>query len=105
MLEVNYAWSSTGSSGGLTAIQLDGFQIQSVLTAQCSTIASTQSFRFETAQESTGPWFNEASTALAGTATASAQANLRLTGPYTWMRPYIQSASTGTYQFRLIAAA
>lgn len=103
MLEVNYTWSSTGSSGGLTALQTDGFHLESVLTCQHSTLASTQSFRFETAQESTGPWFNEGSTSISTGTTA--QVAIRLTGPYTWMRPYLQSASTGTYQFRLIAAS
>lgn len=103
MLEVNHVWTSTGSSGGLTAIYLDGFQTESVLMCQFSTLASTQSFRFETAQESTGPWFNEGSTAISTAVTG--QVVLRITGPYTWMRPYIQSASTGTYQFRLIGAS
>lgn len=103
MLELDYQWTSAGSSGALTAISLSGFHQNSVLFCQASTLASTQSFAFQTAQNSTGPWFTEASTAIAATSLASAQTNLRLTGPYTYMRPYVNSASTGTYTFRLIA--
>jgi hypothetical protein len=101
MLECNFVWQSTGSSGGLTAIRLDGFQAQSVLQIQYSTLATTQSVSFQTAQESTGPWFIEASTSIS--TAASTCINLRVTGPFTWMRPYLHTASTGTYQFRLIA--
>ena len=101
MLEINQVWTSTGSSGGLTAVRLDGFQQHSVLLCQYSTLATTQSVSFQTAQESTGPWFVEASTTIS--TAASTQIALRVTGPYTWMRPYLHTASTGTYQFRLLA--
>lgn len=103
MLEIDYTWTSVGTSGGLTAVELRFPPIESVLTVQHSTLASTQSFRFETAQESTGPWFTEGSTAIS--TGAAAQVALRVTGPYKWMRPFLQSASTGTYQFRLVGVS
>jgi len=103
MFEINQTWTSTGSSGGLTPVYLGGGCMDAALYAQASTLASTQSFAFQTAQESTGPWFTEGSTSIGATANASAQAVLRVTGPFLWMRPYLHSASTGTYQLRLIA--
>lgn len=103
MLEVNHRWTSTGSSGGLTAIRTDGFQLESVLYVFYSTLATTQSVSFQTSEESTGPWVIEA-TASISTAVSSAAA-IRVTGPYTWVRPYIHTESTGTYNFRLVAAS
>lgn len=102
MLEVNHTWTSTGSSGALTAYEVQAGVTQSVLYCQASTLASTQSFSLQTAISSAGPWFTEGSTSVAATASATALANLRLTGPYTWVRPYLNSASTGNYTFRLI---
>lgn len=103
MFEINQTWTSTGSSGGLTAVYLAAGAIESVLMVQYSTIATTQSVSFQTAQQSSGPWFTEASTGLS---TASGgQVALRVTGPYLWMRPYIHTASTGTYTFRLIGTS
>lgn len=103
MLEIDNTWTSTGSSGGLTPVYLAAGCQQSVLKCQFSTLASTQSFSFQTAQESTGPWFTEASTSIS--TAVSGQAALRVTGPYKWMRPYLHSASTGNYTFRLVAAS
>lgn len=100
MFEINHTWTSTGSSGGLTPVEVRSGVMQSALFCQTSTLASTSSFSFQTAQESTGPWFTEGSTSLS-TALAQ-QAVLRVTGPYAWMRPFIHSASTGTFQFKLI---
>lgn len=102
-LEIDHAWTSTGSSGGLTPVYLAAGCDLSALTINCSTLASTQSVSFQTASESTGPWFTEASTSLS---TALAQSVvLRVTGPYKWMRPYLHSASTGTYNLRLTAVS
>ena len=103
MLEINFVWTSTGSSGGLTPVNLQAGCEQSVLYCEASTLASTQSFSFQTAPTSSGPWFTEASTSVGGGASATAQAAIRLTGTYIWMRPFINSASTGNYTLRLIA--
>jgi hypothetical protein len=100
MLEINHAWTSTGSSGGLEPVYLDFPPMTSVLMIQMSTIATTQSISFQTAQSSGGPWVNEATASVS--TTASSANNIRVTGPYTWMRPYIHTASTGTYAFRLL---
>lgn len=103
MLEIDHTWTSDGSSGGLTPVHLAAGCMESVLKVQFSTLASTQSVSFQTAQESSGPWFTEGSTSIS-TAVAG-QVALRITGPYKWMRPYLHSASTGTYRLRLVAVS
>lgn len=103
MLEVDKRWTSTGSSGALTAIHTDGFQQQSILYITHSTLATTNSVSLQTAPESTGPWVIEATASLS-TAVSSAAA-IRVTGPYKWVRPYIHTASTGDYVFHLTAAS
>ncbi|MGE0444508.1 MAG: hypothetical protein AB7P99_04715 [Vicinamibacterales bacterium] len=105
MLEYRKTWTSTGSSGGLTAVDAGGMMTHSVLLCQASTLASTQSFSYQIAQASSGPWLTEQSTSIGATASVGAQAALRITGPYTWFRPYLNSASTGTYQFTLVAVS
>jgi hypothetical protein len=102
ILEVNYRWDFDGSSGGLTAIQVGSACLHSALYLQCSTIASTFSYQFQTAPSSAGPWVVEASTSASATASATSQDVLRLTGPYEWMRPYFVTKSTGTHIVRLI---
>lgn len=100
MLEVDFTWSSTGTSGGLAAVHVQAAVRDSVLYCHHSTLASTQSFGFQTAIASTGPWYTE------GTGAVSTALNglvaVRVTGPYVFMRPYLNSASTGTYTFRLL---
>lgn len=106
MLEVDQTWASDGaSSGGLTPVFVGVGPLESVFYAQASTLASTVSVAFQTAQSSAGPWFTEGSTAIAATATASAQAVMRFTGPFAWVRPYLNSPSTGTYTFRFVGAS
>lgn len=105
MVLFDYVWSTaTGSSGGLDAFEIPNGAgpTESALFCQTSTLASTQSFGFQTAQASTGPWFTELSTSIGASSLVAAQAALRLTGPYRFMRPFINSASTGTYRFQLI---
>ena len=105
MLEFDLTWTSTGSSGGLTPIQLHWPACEQVVFyAQFSTLASTQSYSLHSAQDSTGPCVIEASTSIS-TAASTAQV-LRLTGPLNhWVRPYLHSASTGDYKFRLTGAS
>lgn len=101
MLEQDFAWESTGSSGGLTVVEIPFAPMNSVLYVQHSTLATTNSVSFQTAQQSSGPWFIEASTAMA--TAVSTQHALRVTGPFVLMRPYLHTASTGTYRMRLLA--
>jgi len=101
-LEINHNWTHDGTSGGLTPVQVQGAALHSALYLQCSTIATTFSYQFQTAPQSTGPWVVEASTAASATASATSQDVLRLTGPYEWMRPYFVTKSTGTHIVRLI---
>lgn len=103
MLEISYKWTSTGSSGGLSPVRLAAGALESVLYVQFSTLATTNSISFQTAPNSSGPWVNEATASLS-TAVSSAAA-IRVTGAYEWMRPYIHTASTGAYTFRLVATS
>lgn len=104
MLELDQSWTSTGSSGGLAAIDVRWPPVESVLLVQYSTLATTQSVSLQVAQDSTGPWAIEASTQISTTGT-STQIALRVTGPYGFVRPYLHTASTGAYQFRLIGVS
>lgn len=98
---VNQVWTATGSSGGLTAVQLPIPPAFSVLYVDHSTLATTQSFSFQSARESSGPWINEGSTAIS--TASSTRLALRVTGPVgPWVRPYLHTASTGEYGFQLI---
>lgn len=106
MLEYSHVWTSTGSSGAVgSALQITWPAIENVLMIQYSTLASTQSVSLQMAQESTGPWAIQASTSIS--TAASTQITMRMTGPLGpgWVRPYLHSASTGTYQFRLIGVS
>ena len=101
MLTVKQAWASTGSSGGLTALEIpDPHQFTNFHIAH-STLATTNSVSLQTAQQSSGPWFIEGSTQLS-TAVSTAFV-MRISGPVgPWVRPYIHTASTGQYDFMLI---
>ena len=102
MFELEYTWNSTGDTGALTAVEVPFPAMESALYVEHSTLSATNSFEFQTAQKSSGPWFTEASTTMGATATIS-QRVLRLTGPYRFMRPQLKTASTGTYNIRLFA--
>lgn len=99
---VKQAWASTGSSGGMAAIELIHCPSYAVMYIDHSTLATTQSFSFQSAQESSGPWFIEGSTQIAA-ANASTRFAMRVTGPIgPWVRPYFHSASTGNYNIILL---
>lgn len=103
MFEIEHTWTSTGSTATWnTPVEVPFPALESALYVEHSTLATTNSFEFQTAQKSSGPWFTEASTAMGATA-AVAQRALRVTGPYRWMRPVFKTASTGTYNIRLFA--
>jgi hypothetical protein len=100
---LDQSFSPDGSSGPTAAIKVHSPPSYTAMYVQCSTLASTQSFEFQTAIESTGPWFVEGSTALAATNSVSAAAVLRLTGPYGYVRANLKTNSTGTYLIRILA--
>jgi hypothetical protein len=104
MLEIKQTWSWDGSSGGLTPVNMDGC-LESVLYVQCSTIASTASFQFQTAISSGGPWATEDSTSISATATLTSCDRLRVTGPYPYARFYAATKSTGTHTVVLMAVS
>lgn len=101
---IDQTGTSTGSSGAVFTVEILGsrWPTQSALYCSGSTLASTQSFAIHTASHSSGPWVVEGSTSLAATGSVSAAAVLRLTGPYSFLRAYLNSASTGAYTLRLI---
>lgn len=102
MFEINHRWDSTGgTSGGLTGVYVAAGAVESVLYCEFSTLATTNSYSFQTALSSGGPWFTEGSTSIS--TALNGLAALRITGPYIWARPYLHTVSTGNYQFRLIA--
>lgn len=106
LVEVNQLWPShSGTSGGLTAVFAGGTAEQSVMSFEFSTLASTQSVQLQTASNSSGPWFSEASTSIAITATLKGAVALRVTGPYQWARPFFNSNSTGAYTVRLVGVS
>lgn len=106
MLELDHNWfvAAGVSSVAITLMaKLAVPPMHSALYCQSSTIASTQSFALQTAMSSLGPWVTEGSTSVSATASAAACDVLRLTGPYLFARPKLNTlTSTGTYQFRLI---
>lgn len=101
MLEVKHGWTTDGaSSGGLTPVEVQPGVAQSVLYCQFSTLATTNTFELQTAISSNGPWFTEGSTSIS--TALNGLAAIRLTGPYTWARPYLKTVSTGAYTFQLL---
>lgn len=106
MLEINHTWTSTGSTSGWnTPVKLDFPCVESVLSVSASSIASTTSFQFQTAQESTGPWAVEGSTSISADANNTSLDRIRVTGPFTWMRPVLKTAVSGTYTFKLLGVS
>lgn len=106
MLEVKHTWLSTGSTSGWnTAIQLDGFHSMAALYVKASTIATTNSVQLQTALSSAGPWAVEGSTSISATASAESLDVLRLTGPFTWVRPVLKTVSTGNYTIQLLGVS
>ena len=85
-----------------TVVAIDGENIgQGVVYLASSTLATTQSFVFESAQASTGPWFTEASTAYA--LNVSTAFGMRIQGPIgPFVRPRILTASSADYNVLFI---
>lgn len=102
MLEVDVRLNSTGSSGALTVVAIP-FGLEMVMYFSNDTIATTQSIRLQTAPDSTGPFVTEASTSIS--TVGSTAGVFRLTGPTPFVRPYLNTASTGTYRVRIIAVS
>ena len=101
-LMVKQGWTSTGASGGLAAIEVPAGMCYATLYATQSTLATTQSISWQVAQQSTGPWFIEASTAMPIGNVSTAYGS-HITGPMgPYVRPYLHTASTGNYAFLLI---
>lgn len=106
-LVVKHAWNidrsvaSTSSSGGLTAVYLPISVQYTMLSVAFSTLATTQSLSYQSALESSGPWFIEASTQLS--TAVSTRMVMRVAGPVgSWVRPYFHTASTGAYDVLLL---
>lgn len=100
-LIVKQAWVSTGSSGSVGALEVPLGMSYATMYIDHSTLATTQSFSFQSAQESSGPWFIEGTTQIA--TAASTRFKFQITGPVgPWVRGYLHTASTGTYNVFLL---
>lgn len=101
-LIVSQGWTSTGTSGALATVSVPVPAAYYTFYVDCSTLATTQSISIQTAQASSGPWFIEASTALAA-GNVSTAFSMHITGPMgPFVRPYLHSPATGFYNFLLI---
>lgn len=100
-LMVKQGWSSTGATGGLTAIEVPAGMAYATLYTAHSTLATSNSIEWQVAQESSGPWFIEASTALS--TAVSTMFGSHITGPIgPFIRPVTKTVATGVYRFLLI---
>lgn len=100
-LILKQGWTSTGTSGGLAAVEVPLGVAYATFYVDHSTLATTQSISIQTAQYSTGPWFIEASTQIAA-ANASTALGMHITGPIgPFVRPYLHSPATGFYNVML----
>jgi hypothetical protein len=96
--EFDQGWSFTGTSGGGAAVQVTGDVIEMAWYARTGA-ASTATISVQGADESTGPWFTQASTVLA----TAAGTIMRVTGPQIWVRPH--NNSTGIVTIRAIGVS
>ena len=106
MLTIKQGWASTGSSGALAVIQVQNSEnfTQGVVFLDCSTLATSQSFNLESAQESTGPWFTETSTVIS--TAISTNFAMRFAGPIgPFVRPRLLTSATGFYDVLLVGVA
>lgn len=88
MREFDQAWPAVTSSGAQEAVQVTGDPLKSAWYVQAST-GSTNTITIQSGPTSTGPWFDEGSTAVA----VGAVSVLRIDGPFGWVRPF--ATSTG----------
>jgi hypothetical protein len=104
---IDHVWAIPAA--GSSSPTIDAIELKheapsySALYCAASTLATTQSFSVQTAISTAGPWVTEGSTSLPATGNAAGANVLRLTGPYRCIRPVLNTASTGTYTFRLVA--
>jgi len=92
-------WTSTGSSGPIgNAVKCShGVQNITAYLAHSSLGANSQTFLFQTAMESSGPWFTEGST-VCSSGNVSTTFRLQITGPVApWIRGFLSSGSTGNF--------
>ena len=104
-LILSQVWTSTGSSGPVGTVECRHGVRDITCYIAHSTIITTNSFSLQSAIESSGPWFVEGSTQLStgNAAAASTSFRLQITGPVgPWIRGYLHTASTGTYNVLVI---
>lgn len=100
-LLVKQTWTVDRSAAAASGVMASAIEVPlgmayASIYLDCSTLTSTQSFNFESAQESTGPWFIEKSTAIA--VNTSTRFLMNVVGPVgPWVRARLLSASSGTY--------
>ena len=88
MRELDYTWSSVGSSGAQTAVRVIGDLLHSAWYFKASTGVATATILVQSALSSGGPWADEGgSTAL----TSGTVQVVRVSGPMGWARPWVNS--------------
>lgn len=88
MREFDQIWSSNGSSGAQTAVEVHGCPTHTAFYFQGSTGVATATVTVESGPTSGGPFANEGgSTSL----TSGAMVVVRITGPLAWVRPNLNS--------------
>lgn len=100
-LMLKQGWTSTGTSGALSAIEAPAGMAYATFYVDCSTLTTTQSISLQAAQASSGPWFIEASTQIA--VNISTAFGMHITSPVgPFVRPYLHSPGTGFYNILLV---
>lgn len=115
MLTIKQAWivdrSAAAGPPTLASVEIGDNVKRAVLYVDHSTLATTNSFSLQSAQASTGPWVIDGSTftaaaAAIAAATGSTNLTIRVSGPIgPWVRPVINTASSGGYDFLLIGVS
>ena len=102
IVELNHAWTFTGSTGGGKAVRVTAeasqFSVYFTTSSGCTGTVAMQTC----AGSSAGPWTNlEASTAMSTGATLLQ----RFLGPVDWLRPRVEAikASTDVITVRVLA--
>lgn len=99
MAIIDQSWNSSGTTGGMTAVQAaEGIRQWAFYIAKDN---STITASMQSAIDSTGPWVTEGSTTT--NSTAAEAFVFRNTGPVGWVRPYITArTNTNAILFRFI---
>lgn len=88
MPELDYTWSSVGTTGAQTAVRVHGDLLASAWYFKASTGVATATVIVQSALSSGGPWFDEGGSTAFSSGTVHV---VRVNGPMAWARPYVGS--------------